>query len=100
MGPHSEFMDIATNDSQFKIVRKNLARDRLNNTSLKVGGTKFKIGFKGRLTERFQVVGQTDFFNNTMLFDNNQTESQLLSTLLHELIEVLNRKYMLISETG
>lgn len=93
MPTNFEFEDITTNDSQFNNNRVNKVRDRLNGTSLRVGGAKFKIGTKGRLLERFDIAGQTDFYNDTILLDSNMTEGNTLSTLVHEAIECVNKKY-------
>lgn len=90
-----EFQDIATNDGTFQNIRKNAARDRLNGSKIKVGGTNFVVGVKNRVLERFKVAGQTDFFNDTILLEANLTESNTLITLMHEIIECISRKYYL-----
>ena len=89
------FPDVATNDGNFQNIRKNAIRDRLNGSKLRIGGTKFLIGVKNRLLERFKIVGQTDFFNDTILLEANLTEGNTLITVLHEIIECISRKYHL-----
>lgn len=90
-----EFQDVATNDGAFQNIRKNSARDRLNGSNIKIGGTNFVIGIKNRVLERFKVAGQTDFFNDTILLEANLTEANTLVTLLHEMLECISRKYYL-----
>lgn len=89
----AKFEDVTTNDSQFGNNRANGARDRLVGTKLKVGGTNFTVGAKGRMLERFGVAGQTDFYNDTILVDSNMTEGNTLSTILHELLECMNKRF-------
>jgi hypothetical protein len=90
-----EFEDIATNDGTFQNIRKNVVRDRLNGTKIRIGGTNFAVGIKSRVLERFKVAGQTDFFNDTILLEANLTEANTLVTVLHEIIECISRKYYL-----
>lgn len=89
------FEDITLDGTQYNNIRKNKIRDRLVNKKLKIGGTKFTLGAKSRLLERFGVIGQTDFFNQSILVDSNITEDQTLVTILHEMIECINKKYYL-----
>jgi len=89
----NDFTDITLDANVYNNVRKNKARDRLLGKVIKAGGTKFTIAAKARLLERFGVVGQTDFFNQTILIDSNLSEDQTLVTLLHEMIECVNKKY-------
>jgi len=91
--PDEEFQDIVLNGKQLNNIRKNVVRDRIDGTSIKVGGFKFSIGHRARLLERFQVTGQTDFFNDSILIDSNLTEGNTLATLWHEILECVNRKY-------
>lgn len=93
--PRQEFPDVATNDGNFGVIRKNAVRDRLNGSKIKVGGTSYTIGIKNRVLERFKVSGQTDFFNSTILLEANLTEGNTLVTVLHEIIECISRQYYL-----
>ena len=90
--PDEEFKDITLNGKNLNNIRKNAIRDRLDGTQIKVGGFKFTIGHRARLLERFQVTGQTDFFNDAILLDSNMTEGNTLATLWHEILECVNRK--------
>ena len=89
------FEDITLDGTQYNNVRKNSIRDNLVDEQLKIGGTKFTLAAKARLLERFGVVGQTDFFNQSILVDSNITEDQTLVTILHEMLECINKKYYL-----
>ena len=89
------FEDITLDANAYNNVRKNKIRDALIDTVLKIGGSKFTIAARARLLERFGVVGQTDFFGMSILMDSNLTEDQTLVTLLHEIIECINKKYYL-----
>ena len=53
--PKQAFPDVATNDGAFQNVRKNAARDRLNGSKIKIGGTNYTVGVKNRVLERFKV---------------------------------------------
>ncbi len=90
-----EYPDIATNDGAFQIIRKNVVRDRLNGSKLKIGGKAYTIGIKNRIVERFKISGQTDFFNDTILMEANLTEGNTLITVLHEMLECISRQYYL-----
>ena len=89
--PENEFEDITLNGKTLNNIRKNAIRDRIDGKKIKVGGIKFSIGHRARLLERFQVTGQTDFFNSSILLDSNLTEGNTLLTLWHEMIECVNR---------
>lgn len=92
--PQREFEDVSIL-TEFSGLRNNRSRDLLSRVSLKLQGSLVPIAFKARLLERHQVCGQTDFYNENILLDANLTEAETLSTILHEIMEFLNKKHKL-----
>lgn len=56
---------------------------------LKIGGRKFSIEYIKGLADN----GSTDFDNNIILIKDNMSVDNKLSTVLHELLEVINETY-------
>lgn len=90
--PHEE---IAVAAAAYKGKRTSRPRTALDKTTLRICGADYAISFVFRLMERFNVYGQTDLFNNTILIESNLTEPEALSTILHEILEIINRKHIL-----
>lgn len=88
-----EFEDLMLASAAIGGIRPSRVRDKLDNTLLKIAGCLFPLRFKHRMLERHATMGQTDLFNNTVLIDGNLKESDMLSSIWHEILEVINKKY-------
>ncbi len=74
-------------------IRPNRVRDKLTKAIFKIAGGLWPLRFKYRLLERHATMGQTDLFNNNILIEGNLKESEMLSSIWHEILEILNKKY-------
>ena len=93
-----KFEDFAASSAGLAGVRKNRVRDAFRNLTLRLCGAKYPVLFIQRLVERHGVAGQTDLFNENMIIEGNLTEGEMLSSIWHEVLEVLNKKFVLNME--
>ena len=60
---------------------------------VKISGLRFDLRKESRMVDKFERMGMTDFYNEIIGIDDGLTDSQFVSTLIHELLEVLKRNY-------
>lgn len=67
--------------------QKNCPFNEEEDIKIKIGGLDYKV----EVVEGLADYGSTNFSTQTILLANEQTEDMLVSSLLHEIIEVINQ---------
>ena len=72
-------------------MKSNIWRDKLSGMNLLLGSIPFKLLYDKEMCRRFEVMGQINYHENIIYIDPDLHERDTLQTILHELIEFINR---------
>lgn len=72
-------------------MRVNVWRKSFDGMNILLGSIPFKIKFEVGMQDRWETLGQIDYYNNIVHLDPDLHERDMLTTVLHELIEFINR---------
>lgn len=67
-------------------------KERITKFGVNLSGFKYKIKFNPTLLDKFSVAGVTGVFTGDMELDSTCTKNDMISTIIHESIEVMLRK--------
>jgi hypothetical protein len=70
----------------------NQVEEILDGKVVNICGTPFSVTFEHDLVDRYGILGQVHHFKNDIRLESDASDSITISTLLHEILEVIVRR--------